>query len=82
MRTVSNVYEEIGIENPEDMLEKAGIVAGIIDAMETLKITTPLGAEMTGTDIKHFTDIIRGQFHSTSREELQKILSIVRTGLI
>lgn len=75
MKPVNNVYDQLGIEDPQLMLEKATIVAQIIDLMTTSNFSVLEASRIARVGPEFLMEIIRGQFHNTSLGELKVILT-------
>lgn len=75
MKPVINVYDQLGVEDPQLMLEKATIVAEIITLITTSDLSILEASERTTVGPEYLMEIIRGQFHNTSLEELKAILT-------
>lgn len=75
MKPMINVYDQLGIEDPNLMLEKATIVAQVIALMTTSKLSVLEASELARVSPEYLMEIIRGQFHNHPLEELEAILN-------
>ena len=65
-----NVYADIGIPNPDEMVVKAGLVSQIEKIMRERNLTQATVAQVTGIIPGRVSTILRGQFHDVSFERL------------
>lgn len=76
-RDRKTVYQELEIENPEQMSIKANIACKILKQIHESNISLEHAAEIIGIDEQEFRTILTGQFHLTSILTLEKYLSLI-----
>ena len=65
-----NVFEDIGLPNPQDMLIKAKIVTKIEQEIKKRKLTQAAAAEIIDSPQSRLSKILRGQFLNVSQSKL------------
>jgi len=65
-----NVFADIGLPNPEELLAKAKIASTIYEVIETRGLTQAEAAELMGIDQPRVSKIIRGRLSEFSTEWL------------
>jgi len=70
-----NVFEDLGIENPEEALAKSELVRQIAKIIKMKKLTQKQVAEILGIDQLKISALIRGRLRSFSLERLIRFLN-------
>ncbi|POA48174.1 transcriptional regulator [Pseudomonas sp. MPR-ANC1] len=60
--SVGNVYQDLGLENANDMLTKSSYVAKMALLIETSDVSEPEVAEKLELSLEKLQEILRGQF--------------------
>ncbi|MFJ2483420.1 XRE family transcriptional regulator [Pseudomonas sp. NPDC087598] len=60
--SVGNVYQDLGLENADDMLTKSSYVAKMVSLIETTDISESEVAKKIGLPLEKFQEILRGHF--------------------
>jgi predicted XRE-type DNA-binding protein len=68
-----NVFEDMGLPNPEAHLIKAGIVNNLNDIILAKGMTQSEIAKLAGWSQPRVSQILRGQFHDISVEKLIEV---------
>jgi predicted XRE-type DNA-binding protein len=71
----SNVYADLGYENPEEMLLKAHLVMLLSKAIKAKGLNQYQAAELLGIDQLKVSALVRGQFRGYSLERLFRFLN-------
>jgi predicted XRE-type DNA-binding protein len=72
---ISNVYADLGYENPEEMLLKAQLVRLLSQAIKAKGLNQYQAAEVLGIDQPKVSALVRGQFRGYSLERLFRFLN-------
>ena len=70
-----NVFADLGIENPEEALDKAELARQIGKLIKKKKLTQKQAAEILGIDQPKISALIRGRLRSFSLERLIRFLN-------
>lgn len=70
-----NVFKDLGLKNPEELLAKAKLASRIIDVIEARKITQVAAAKILGVDQPKVSLIHRGRLDDFSIERLMRFLN-------
>lgn len=70
-----NVFADIGLPNPEDLLIKSQIVIKIKEEMESRKLTQQQAADIIDIPQPRLSKILRGQFLNVSESKLLHCLN-------
>jgi predicted XRE-type DNA-binding protein len=70
-----NVFADLRLRNPEDMLLKAQLALRIAEAMKRRKLTQHGAAELLGIDQPKVSKLVRGQLYSFSSDQLLRFLT-------
>lgn len=70
-----NVFADLGLPNPEEMLVKAELASKIGEIIETRNLTQMDAAEILGIDQPKVSALIRGKLAGFSTERLFKFLN-------
>lgn len=70
----SNVFADLGFEQPEEELAKAELVYRIAHIIEERGLTQAQAAEIMGPSQPKVSDLLRGRFGGYSRERLFRLL--------
>ena len=65
-----NVFADMGLPNPEELLTKAKLASAIQDVIEERGLTQVQAAELMGVDQPKVSKIIRGRLSEFSTERL------------
>ena len=65
-----NVYADIGVASPEEMLRKARIVTEISQVINRSTCTTTKAANVIGLSETQLKDLLRGQFQDCEEKNL------------
>ena len=57
----NNIFADLGVKNPEEMLAKSQLAAAIIQVIEKRKLTQKKAAELLGTDQSHISRLKHGR---------------------
>lgn len=74
-KSCGNVFADIGLPNPEEMLMKAEIVYKIKQEIKTRNITQKQAAEIMGISQPRLSLIFRGQYINISESKLLHCLN-------
>jgi predicted XRE-type DNA-binding protein len=72
-----NVFEDLGLPNPEALLAKATLVHQIHVIIKERKLTRRKAAEILGIDQPKVSALIRGRFDGFSIERLIRFLNLL-----
>jgi len=72
-----NVYEDIGVENPEEMLLKAQLVGRIQQIIADRGWKQQEAARVIGMSQPELSNMLRGQFHGITEFKLMEYLRLV-----
>lgn len=70
-----NVFKDLGLKNPEELLAKAKLASRIIDILESRKLTQIEAAKILGVDQPKVSLICRGRLDDFSIERLMRFLN-------
>ena len=68
-----NVFADLGLPNPEELLAKSKLISKIHAAMEEDHLTDEVAARMIGVAPKHLDALLRGDLDRYSVEELSSM---------
>ena len=70
-----NVFKDLGLKNPEELLAKAKLASRIIDVIEARKLTQTAAAKILGVDQPKVSLIHLGRLDDFSIERLMRFLN-------
>lgn len=70
-----NVFADLGLENPEELLAKAELVHRICDIIEERSLTQVRAAELLGIDQPKVSALMRGKLDGFSTDRLFRFLN-------
>jgi predicted XRE-type DNA-binding protein len=70
-----NVFKDLGLPNPEELLAKAELVRQISNVIEQRGLTQVEAAEVLGTTQPKVSDLLRGRLSGFSMERLIRYLN-------
>jgi len=70
-----NVFKDLGLKNPEELLAKVKLASRIIDVIESRKLTQVEAAKLLGVDQPKVSLIYRGRLDDFSIERLMRFLN-------
>jgi predicted XRE-type DNA-binding protein len=70
-----NVFADLGLPNPQELLLKAGIVSELANAMKLKKLTQAKAAALTGIAQPDLSNLVRGRTQGFSVERLMLMLT-------
>jgi predicted XRE-type DNA-binding protein len=70
-----NVFRDLGLKNPEDLLAKAKLAARIVQILEDRKLIQTQAAKLLGVDQPKVSQIYRGRLDEFSIERLMRFLT-------
>jgi len=70
-----NVFKDLGLKNPEELLAKAKLASRLIDVVESRKLTQTQAAKILGVDQPKVSLIYRGRLDDFSIERLMRFLT-------
>ena len=70
-----NIFADLGLENADELLLKAGIVSETARLMKQKKLTQAKAATLTGTAQPDLSNLLRGKFRGFSIERLMLMLT-------
>jgi predicted XRE-type DNA-binding protein len=70
-----NVFADLGLENPEELLAKAELVQRICDVIAERKLTQAGAAGLLGVDQAKFSSLMRGKLGGFSTDRLFRFLN-------
>ena len=73
-----NVFADLGLENPEELLAKAKLIGKIRDAMEKHHLTETEAARQLGLARSILVGVLRGDFDRFGEAELKRFGRILR----
>ena len=73
--STGNVFEDLGLPDPDVLLAKAEIARVIEDAIEERDLTQSKAAELLGVSQPDVSDLVRGKLSRFSLERLQRFLN-------
>ena len=69
-RGTGNVYKDIGVPNPEEMLVKAQLASEIGSILKTRQLTQIQAAEILGMPQPKVSEMLRGKFRGISETKM------------
>src|SRR3954468_19651173 len=70
-----NVFADLGLKNPEELLAKAELVQRISDAIAERKLTQARAAKLLGIDQPKVSALLRGKLEGFSIDRLFRFLN-------
>ncbi len=70
-----NVFRDLGLKNPEELLAKAKLAARLVQILEDRKVSQTQAAKLLGVDQPKVSQIYRGRFDDFSIERLMRFLT-------
>src|SRR5262249_28961209 len=70
-----NVFADLGLENPEELLAKAALVQRIADIIAERKLTQAGAAKLLGIDQPKVSALLRGKLDGFSTDRLFRFLN-------
>lgn len=74
-KSSGNVFTDLGLKNPDELLLKAEIVSEIARLMKIKKLTQAKAATLIGTAQPDLSNLMRGRFRGFSIERLMLMLT-------
>jgi predicted XRE-type DNA-binding protein len=74
-RGSGNVFKDLGLKNPEELLAKARLAARIVQILEERKLSQTQAAKLLGVDQPKVSAIYRGRLDDFSVERLMRFLT-------
>jgi len=74
-RGSGNVFRDLGLKNPEELLAKTKLAARIVQILEEQKLTQTQAARLLGIDQPKVSQIYRGRLDDFSLERLMRFLT-------
>ncbi len=71
----TNVYADLGIADPEEMLVKAQLATKIAEIVKRRKLTQTQAAELLGMAQPKLSNMLRGQFRGISEAKMLEYLT-------
>jgi predicted XRE-type DNA-binding protein len=72
-----NVFADLGLPNPEALLEKSKIIGKIRDTMEEHRMTDRAVAKVIGISSHDLDQVFRGDLDRYSKRDLKRFLTIL-----
>ena len=76
-RGSGNVFRDLGLKNPEELLAKAKLAAGVVQILEGRKLTQTQAAKLLDIDQPKVSQIYRGRLDDFSLERLMRFLTVL-----
>lgn len=70
-----NVFRDLGLKNPEELLAKSQLAARIVQILEKRKVTQTQAAKLLGIDQPKVSQIYRGRLDDFSVERLMRLIT-------
>ena len=70
-----NIFEDLGLDHPKEMIEKSNIVYQIEQAIKKRNINNVQASQMCGITQDNFMKIINGDFRDVSLKDLKEYLN-------
>ncbi len=70
-----NVFRDLGLKNPEELLAKAKLATRIVQILEERQLTQAQAAKLLGVDQPKVSQIYRGRLDDFSIERLMRFLT-------
>ncbi len=77
-----NVFADLGLPNPEELLAKSEVAIEIAHIIKKKKLTQKAAAEILGIDQPKVSALLRGKLRSFSLERLFRFLNALGTTVI
>src|SRR5262245_17932809 len=74
-RSSGNVFADLGLKNPEELIAKAELVQRISDIIAERKLTQIRAAKLLGIDQPKVSALLRGKFDGFSTDRLFRFLN-------
>jgi predicted XRE-type DNA-binding protein len=74
-RSSGNVFADLGLKNPEELLAKAKLVQRIADVIAERKLTQVRAAKLLGIDQPKVSALLRGKLDGFSTDRLFRFLN-------
>ncbi len=74
-KSSGNIFADLGLPNPQELLLKASIVSEIANAMKLKKLTQAKAAVLTGIAQPDLSNLLRGRTQGFSVERLMFMLT-------
>ena len=74
-RSSGNVFADLGLKNPEELLAKAELVQRIADIIAERKLTQVRAAKLLGIDQPKVSALLRGKLDGFSTDRLFRFLN-------
>jgi predicted XRE-type DNA-binding protein len=74
-KSSGNVFADLGLKNPEELLAKAELVQRICDIIEARKLTQVRAAKLLGIDQPKVSALMRGKLDGFSTDRLFRFLN-------
>src|SRR6516165_5453141 len=74
-RSSGNVFADLGLKNPEELLAKAELVQRISDIIAERKLTQARAAKILGVDQPKVSALLRGKLEGFSTDRLFRFLN-------
>ena len=74
-RGSGNVFRDLGLRNPEELLAKTKLAARIVQILEQQKLNQTRAARLLGVDQPKVSQIYRGRLDDFSLERLMRFLT-------
>lgn len=71
-----NVFTDLGLDNPEELLLKSGIVNELHRLIKARDLTQVKAAKLVGISQPDLSRLLRGDFDDYSAERLMKMLTV------
>jgi len=73
----ANVFADIGVADPEEMLAKAQLAAKMAEIIEARKLRQAEAAELVGLTQAKLSDVLRGKLRGVSEAKLHDCLRLL-----
>lgn len=70
-----NVFSDLGLKNPEELLLKAQLAVRITAALKARKLTQEAAAKVLGIDQPKISKLVRGHLYGFSSDQLLRFLT-------
>ena len=77
-----NVFADLGLPNPEELLSKTEVAIKIADIIKKKRLTQKKAAEILGIDQPKVSALLKGKLRSFSLERLFRFLNVLGTTVI
>lgn len=74
-RGSGNVFRDLGLKNPEELLAKTKLAARIVQILQEQKLSQTQAAKLLGIDQPKVSQIYRGRLDDFSLERLMRFLT-------